>query len=180
MLREKIPENQTSWTAFVQAIKNVDMGPHKRRGQEAQRKGSQRCTSKSGHQPTQTTYRECHLECQLPHQGNPYPVSKHSHHPAANSANSQRRHLQRLGWWRRQPIPPATEAEKATLKASLALYPNQPATPEGEAAYLNQLRAWRRLNGDNHGSKATGFPLRPRGASPGSGECYNCRQIGHR
>ena len=26
VLREKIPENQTSWTAFAQAIKNVDMG----------------------------------------------------------------------------------------------------------------------------------------------------------
>ena len=26
VLREKIPENQPSWTAFTQAIKNVDMG----------------------------------------------------------------------------------------------------------------------------------------------------------
>lgn len=31
ILREKIPENQPSWTAFVQAIKNVDMG-HIREG----------------------------------------------------------------------------------------------------------------------------------------------------
>jgi hypothetical protein len=31
VLREKIPENQTSWTAFAQAIKDVDMG-HIREG----------------------------------------------------------------------------------------------------------------------------------------------------
>ena len=31
VLREKIPENQASWTAFVQAIKDVDMG-HIREG----------------------------------------------------------------------------------------------------------------------------------------------------
>ena len=31
VLREKIPESQTSWTAFTQAIKDVDMG-HIREG----------------------------------------------------------------------------------------------------------------------------------------------------
>lgn len=80
----------------------------------------------------------------------------------------------------RSPRPPATEAEKAILKASLALYPIQPDTPEGNAAYREQLRTWRRINGDNPVSKATGFPLRPGGAPPGSGECYNCGRTGHR
>jgi hypothetical protein len=75
--------------------------------------------------------------------------------------------------------PPASEAEKTMLKVSLALYPCQPETPEGEAAYLEQLRAWRRTNGDNPVSKTTGFPLRPGGAPPSSGECYNCGQTGH-
>ena len=42
----------------------------------------------------------------------------------------------------RAPRPPATEAEKATLRASLALYPIQVEMQEGETAYLNQLRAW--------------------------------------
>ena len=75
--------------------------------------------------------------------------------------------------------PPASEAEKATLKTSLALYPIQPETPEGEATYLDQLRAWRRLNGESKVSKTMGFPLCPGGAQPGSGGCYNCRQTGH-
>ena len=38
--------------------------------------------------------------------------------------------------------PPASKAEKAMLKTSLALYPIQPETPEGEATYLDQLRDW--------------------------------------
>ena len=59
----------------------------------------------------------------------------------------------------RTPQPPATEAEKATLRASLAKYPIQPETLEGETAYRDQLRAWRQLNGDSHVSKTTGFPL---------------------
>ena len=49
----------------------------------------------------------------------------------------------------RTPCPPVTEAEKATLKSSLALSPMQPETQEGEVAYLNQLRAWQQMNGDN-------------------------------
>ena len=76
--------------------------------------------------------------------------------------------------------PPAMEAEKATLKANLELYPIQPATPEGEVAYLDQLRAWRQTNGPNHITKTTGFLLQPGEAPPGSGECYNCGQTGHR
>jgi hypothetical protein len=76
--------------------------------------------------------------------------------------------------------PPATEAEKAILKASITLYPIQPETPDGEAKYLDQLRTWRRVSGDAHVTKATGFPLRPGGAQVGSGECYNCGRTGHR
>ena len=50
--------------------------------------------------------------------------------------------------------PPATEEEKTTLKTSLSLYPIQPETPEGEAAYLDQLRTWQRTNGDNNVTKS--------------------------
>lgn len=76
--------------------------------------------------------------------------------------------------------PPASEEEKVALKTSLALYPSQPETPEGEAAYLDQLRAWCQVNGEGHISRMTVFPLCPGGAPPGSRECYNCGQMGHR
>jgi hypothetical protein len=35
-------------------------------------------------------------------------------------------------------------------------------------------------NGDGLITAETGFPLRPGGAEPGSGECFQCGQVGHR
>lgn len=186
VLREKIPENQTSWTAFAQAIKDVEMG-HIREGvrkykekaaNDAQVKAdinflkqrtanaaigninsptkairTQLATTTITQQPTERTT-----------QGDPFG----SLGGGGNLFNT------------RAPRPPATEAEKAILRSSLTLYPIQPETPEGTTAYLDQLRAWRNSNGDNQVSKSTGFPLRPGGAPPGSGECYNCGRTGHR
>jgi hypothetical protein len=186
ILREKIPENQPSWTAFAKAIKDVDMG-HIREGvrkykekakHEAEVKADinllkQRTASATignTNSPTKAirTQLASTTITQQPAQttsGNPF------RGPGGGGGNL---------FGNRAARPPATEAEKSMLRASLALYPSQPETPEGAAAYLDQLRAWRRLNGDNQVSKSTGFPLRPGGAPPGSGECYNCGQIGHR
>ena len=187
VLREKITENQTSWTAFAQAIKDVDMG-HIREGvrkhkektaSEAQMKADisllkQRtagATLGSLNSPTKA------IRTQLASTGiSQQPASRPAHGNPFNSQGGGGGNL----FNPKTPRPPATEAEKTTLRASLALYPHQPDTQEGEAAYLDQLRAWRRVNGENSVSKTTGFPLRPGGAPPGSGECYNCGRTGHR
>jgi hypothetical protein len=188
ILREKVPENQPDWTAFAQAIKDVDMS-HIREGvrkykdkaaNDAQVKADinllkQRTASAaigSVNSPTKAirTQLASTTISQQPvrqtNQGDPF--GGPSGGGGGNLFNA------------RTPRPPATEAEKATLKASLALYPAQPQTSEGEAAYLDQLRAWRRTNTDSNVTRTTGFPLRPGGAPPGSGECYNCGHTGHR
>jgi hypothetical protein len=188
VLREKIPEDQPSWTAFAQAIKNIDMGHihegvrkyKEKMAHEAQIKAdisflkqrtANAATIGNVNSPTKA------IQTQLastaisqptsnrPPQGDPFG------NPGGGGGNL---------FGARAARPPATEEEKAALKASLALYPTQPDTNEGEAAYLDQLRAWRRVNGESHVSRTTGFPLRPGGAPPGSGECYNCRRTGHR
>lgn len=187
ILREKIPENQTSWTAFAQAIKDVDTG-HIREGvrkykekaaNDAQVKADinflkQRTANapisdlNSPTKAIRTQLLNTAISSQpasRPAQGDPFGS------PGGGGGNI---------FNTRSARPPATEAEKATLRASLARYPSQPETPEGEAAYLDQLRAWRQFNGDNHVSKSSGFPLRPGGAPPASGECYNCGRTGHR
>jgi Zinc knuckle len=186
VLREKIPEAQASWTAFAQAIKDVDMG-HIREGvrkykdkaaNDAQVKADinllkQRTASVAmGNINSPTKAIRTQLASTTitpttpqPNQGNPF-----------NNASGGGGNL----FGARAARLPATEAEKITLKASLALYPIQPDTPEGEAAYRNQLRAWRQSNESNHVSKSTGFPLRPGGAPPAAGECYNCGRTGHR
>lgn len=187
VLREKIPENQTSWTTFAQAIKDVDLG-HIREGV---RKYKEKTAYDAQVKADINLLKQRTATATLGSLNSP---TKAIRTQLASTAISQQPTSQAvqgdlfggLGggggnlFTPRQPRPPATEAEKATLKASLALYPMQPETPDGEAKYLEQLRTWRRINGDNHISKATGFPLRPGGALPASGECYGCGRTGHR
>jgi hypothetical protein len=187
VLREKIPENQASWTAFVQAIKDVDLGHI--------REGVRKYKDKKAHDA------QVKADINLLKQRTANAVLGSLNSPTkairnqlagtviTQQPNSQTAQGDMFGgpgggggnlFNTKPPRPPATETEKAILKASLALYPMQPETPDGEAKYLEQLRTWRRINGDNHVSKATGFPLRPGGALPASGECYGCGHTGHR
>ena len=189
ILREKIPENQTSWKAFARAIKEVDMG-HIREGvrkykekaaSEAQMKAdinylkqrTANATAGNTNSPTKA------IRTQLANTAIvQQPVQRITQGDTFSGASGGGGNL--FSTNPRTPRPPATEAEKSTLRASLILYPIQPETQEGEAVYQDQLRAWRQANGDSYASKTTGFPLRPGGAPPGSGECYNCGQMGHR
>ena len=79
----------------------------------------------------------------------------------------------------RQLPPPVTSADHDALQQSLAYYPLLPNTPEGNSAWLGQLRDWRAKHGESPITPATGFPLRPGGGAPGSGECFRCGLVGH-
>jgi protein-disulfide isomerase len=187
VLREKIPEEQASWTAFVQAIKKVDMG-HIREGvrkhkektaNDAQVKADIKYLKQrtAGVAVGNINSPTKEIRTQLANTAiSPQPAGRPALNNPFNSSGGGGGNL----FGSKPARPPATEAEKETLRASLALYPIQPETQEGNVAYLEQLRAWRRTNGDNSVSRTTGFPLRPGGAPPGSGECYNCGQTGHR
>ena len=187
VLREKIPEGQASWTVFAQAIKDVDMG-HIREGvrkhrekaaSDAQLKADinllkQRTASALGNVNSPTKAIRTQLaSTAIAHQPSTQPTTQSNLFGSTGGSGGNLFNV-------KPARPPATEEEKKTLKSSLSLYPIQPETTEGEAAYLDQLRAWRRTNGDSHVTKFTGFPLRPGGAPPGSGECYNCGQTGHK
>ena len=167
ILREKIPENQTSWTAFAQALKDVDMG-HIREGvrkfkekaaNDAQVKADisllkQRMAGTPAsnlNSPTKAIRTQLASTAISP----PQPANRTTKGDPFDSPGGNRGNLFNT----RVPRPPATEAEKATLRASLAQYPIQPETQEGETAYLDQLRAWRQLNGNSQVTKTTGFPL---------------------
>ena len=78
-----------------------------------------------------------------------------------------------------QPPPPVTSADCDALQQSLAYYPLQHNTPEGNSVWLGQLRDWRAKHGESPITPATGFPLHPGGAAPGSGECFRCGLVGH-
>ena len=188
VLREKIPENQASWTAFAQAIKDMDMG-HIQEGVRKHKEKTaydakveanisflmkQRAVSTTVGDPSSPTKA---IRTRLANTAiSPQPANRGVQSDPFGSASGGAGNI----FGARPARLPATEEEKATLRASLNLYPIQQETPEGEVTYLEQLRAWRRTNGDNPVSKTTGFPLRPGGAPPGSGECYGCGRTGHR
>ena len=167
ILREKIPENQTSWTAFAQALKDVDMGHihegvrkfKEKAANDAQVKADisllkQRMAGTPAsnlNSPTKAIRTQLASTAISP----PQPANRTTQGDPFGSPGGNRGNLFNT----RAPRPPATEAEKATLRASLAQYPIQPETQEGETAYLGQLRAWHQFNGNSQVTKTTGFPL---------------------
>jgi len=105
---------------------------------------------------------------------NALPSVATSNNPFANSSGGQ-------GNLFRPPLPPVMEADRDMLNHSLSVYPIQPNTAAGIATWHNHLRDWKVKNGENAQIMvSTGFPLRPGGAPPGSGECYGCGQVGRR
>jgi hypothetical protein len=101
------------------------------------------------------------------------PTAAANTNPFANPAGGQ-------GNLFRQPLPPVTSADRDALQQSLTYFPMQPNTPEGNRVWMDQIREWRVKHGEGPVTVATGFPLRPGGAPPGSGECYRCGYKGHR
>jgi len=78
------------------------------------------------------------------------------------------------------PLLPVTQADRDVLQVSLAAYPLPPNTQVGTTMYCEQLQVWKAKHGENtEVTASTGFPLRPGGAAPGSGECYACGMMGH-
>ncbi|KDR76578.1 hypothetical protein GALMADRAFT_67310 [Galerina marginata CBS 339.88] len=199
VLREKISETQADWKTFATAIKNVDLShikegvrKYKERAAESLKFQMQldilnrRTTTNTQASPTKAIREQMtrttisqppapHANVSNPFTGNnggqgnlfvaPHVTPNNAFNSLPNSS--------------RPPRLPPTEDEKAALRASIACYPIQPPTPQGIATYREQMRSWKQSNGDNAPSKYTGFPLRPGGAEPGTGECYGCGKTGH-
>jgi len=198
VLREKVPEDQASWMAFADAIKKVDMG-HIREGVRKHKdKAAETAKLQADIELLKRRTAEATSVLNSPtkairDQMNRTTISQQSMNRAAPMGNpfagnsGGRGNLFNTvprggfnGTPTRPPRAPASEDEKEQLRASLALYLLQPDTTEGRTAYGEQMRTWKRINGDSYPSKLTGFPLCPGGAQPGSGECYACGKTGHR
>jgi hypothetical protein len=197
IIRQKVKETYLTWTEFCAAIKGVEMAhirdgvkkyqreKEEREKTEAAIAGLQCMQQQQRRQPTvpmtpvssvshamQTTTLGTQRNNQTMTSNAPRTGAANTN-PFANSSGGQ-------GNLFRPPLPPVTEADRDALNHSLAAYPIQPNTAEGTTVWHNQLRDWKVKNGENAQITAsTGFPLRPGGAPPGSGECYGCGQVGH-
>ena len=75
---------------------------------------------------------------------------------------------------------PATPAEQAALRVRIAGMPQHPDTQAGKLAHQGQQQMWAREHGaGTRVSELTPYPLRPGTAPVNSGECYKCGHTGH-
>ena len=204
IIRQKVKETYPTWDEFCTAIKEVDtshirdgMKKHQKEKEEKERMESMIASLRHTQQQQQQQQRR---------QPQPTaPLSPMSH--ASNAMQSMAIRTTRVapavttnattqasaantnpfvnsgggqGNLFRQPPPPITNADREALQQSLARYPLQANTTEGNNTWLGQIRDWRAKHGEGPVTAVTGFPLRPGGAAPGSGECFGCGMVGHR
>ncbi|PPQ68022.1 hypothetical protein CVT24_002931 [Panaeolus cyanescens] len=189
VITDKVSSSHSSWTAFTDAIKNVDIEYIKdcarKRKEETERlkaevkaqvSVSSHATSRQRHTTVAQVAQPIPDIAALQAQLNALSVTPNITSltpPAAQlatrfpSSNPQAR------------VPPSDDEVKA-VQESIKKYPVQPNTPEGQQIYIQQLRQWITANGqDGRVTRSTGFPLRPGGAPAGSRECWNCGKMGH-
>jgi hypothetical protein len=193
IIRQKVKETYSTWTEFCTAIKGVEMAhirdgvkKHQKEKEERERTEAAIASLQRLHQQQQ----------RRPPAAPVSPMSNVSQALQSTTLGGHRNNTPRANTTHMNPFaspsggqgnlfrpvpPPVTEADRDALPHSLAAYPMQPNTEVGIAAWHAQLRDWKTKNGESALITAsTGFPLRPGGAPPGSGECYGCGIKGHR
>ena len=189
VVREKIPEKQTDWSTFCDAIKQVDVGHIKEGARkhvaEQQEKARLRSemdalrsavfTAKTPDTPTKGISGQ--LGRTTISRNNPVtvPAEQNPFMAATGGKGSL--------FWNQQP-----QARNSTRQASqnedeitiIRTTINQLPMTDTVQAWMEQVRQWRVKYGDSgRVTKYSGFPLRPGGAPPGSNECYRCGKAGH-
>jgi len=197
IIRQKVKETYSMWTEFCAAIKAVEMahiwdGVKKYQKEKEEKERTEAAIA--GLQCMQQQQRrlpnapmspmlgisQAMQSTNLGGQRNNQPATSSTPQAPAANTNPFTGPSGSQGNLFRPPPPPVTEANRDVLTCSLAAYPIQPNTTVGITAWHNQLRDWKTRNGEDAQITAgTGFPLRPGGAPPGSGECYGCGLVGH-
>jgi hypothetical protein len=198
IIRQKVKETYPNWNEFCAAIKGVEMAhirdgvkKHQKEKEEKERTeaaiaGLQRIQQQQRRTPAMplspmSTVSQAMQSTTLGGQRSNQSTTRNSPQATTNNTNPFTSQSGGQGTLFRPPPPPVTQADRDALKISLATYPMQPNTQIGVTAWHGQLREWKAKNGESaEVTASTGFPLRPGGAAPGSGECYRCGSVGHR
>ncbi|EDR16009.1 uncharacterized protein LACBIDRAFT_301586 [Laccaria bicolor S238N-H82] len=195
IIRQKVKETYANWTEFCSAIKEVEMS-HIRDGvkkyqKEKEEKEKVDAAIAGLHRAQQQQRRPPQPTVPLSPMSNasnalqsmtirntrstPAATTNTTQPAAATNANP----FTSSTGGRGNLFPPVTNTDRDTLRNSLTFYPLQPNTQEGNRVWIEQAREWMAKHGNGPVTIATGFPLRPGGAPPGSGECYGCGYTGH-
>ena len=197
IIRQKVKETHTSWDDFCSAIKEVDTGHIQDRVKKYQKEKKEKERVESLIANLHHTQQQQHCR-QLPPTVPLSPVSSASNTmqtmaiggrqntPAVTSNTTQpmsttnaNPFASMAGGQGNLFSQPITNKDWEALNHSLTYYPLQPNTMEGNNVWQQQLHEWRTKHEEGQVMAATGFPLRPGGAKPGSGECFLCGKVGH-
>lgn len=192
VVREKVPERQTDWPSFCDAIKQVDVShikegarKHMAEQQEKARLRSELDALRNAVQATKVPDTPTKgISGQLSRMTitqiapTPAPISQNPFTATGGGRGNLLWGQQATGRssTRQQGPPLNPEEELAIIKNTISLFPVANTTQ----TWMEQVRQWRATHGDSgRVTKHTGFPLRPGGAPPGSNECYKCGKTGH-
>lgn len=196
LLREKIGAGHTSWTVFLQAIRNVDIN-HIRDGvdiwkkeqaeQDAVKKRIGQLEKLVTASPTAPIRQQMGAFSIGNKPPSPNPVPRYTASTTTNPFTSNSGGRGNLFTQPRatattySPRPPPTQAERATLQAQLSKYPQHPDTEAGRQAHQAQQADWVKTYGlGTRVTESTPYPLRPGTTPVNSGECFTCGFTGHR
>ena len=196
LLREKVGAGHTDWTAFLQAVRDVDID-YIRDGVDLWKKeqNEQETLRKRVQQLEKLT---ASPTAPLRHQmltfgvGNPppSPIQQPRQAPTTpanpfTGTTGGRGNLFQTPQTgspaqNSTPRPPATQADRVALLACLQRYPHHPDTEAGRQAHRAQQADWVKSHGiSTFVTESTPYPLRPGTQSVGSGECFTCGFSGH-
>jgi hypothetical protein len=186
IIKDKVSESQTSWKAFCNAIKAVDLshirdGMRKYKEREADKQAiaarlAQLESGRSVIPASPTAAIRGQMSCTT--------ISLNTVSGGRQTGTAQNP-FNTGGGCRNLFTPaaqcaPATEAQKQALCLKIADHPLQPDTPDGQNAYHSQCCTWKEHSSvDYKATEMTGFPLHPGSAPVCSGECYACGKTGH-
>ena len=195
LLREKVGVGHTSWTEFLQAVRDVDVD-HIRDGAEAWKKEQQEQENmkkriqqleKLTASPT-GPLRQQMVSFNI---GNPPPANQPTPRQATTpanpftgttggSSNLFNTTQTRLPSQTSNTRPPPTQADRAALLTRIQKYVHHPDTEAGRKAHQAQQADWAKTHGPNATvMELTPYPLRPGTCPVGSGECFTCGFSGH-
>ena len=195
-LREKVGAGHADWTAFLQAVRDVDVDyirdeadiwRKEQEEKETLRKRVQQLENltASPTAPLRQQMTSFNIGGQTP---NPVLQSQQSTLAPANpfmGNSGGRGNLFQATQTTNpsqsnNPRPPATQADRAALLARLQKYPQHPDTEAGRQAHRAQQAEWVKTHGlGTLVTESTPYSLRPGTMPVGSGECFTCGITGH-
>ena len=194
-LREKVGAGHTDWTAFLQAVRDVDVDyirdeaeiwRKEQEEKEALRKRVQQLEKLTASPTAPLRQQMTSFNIGSPAPG-PVQQPRQTTTPANPFAGTTggRGNLFQTpqttnAVQSNNPRPPATQADRTALLARLQKFPHHPDTEAGRQAHRAQQAEWVKTHGVNaYVTESTPYPLRPGTAPVGSGECFTCGFSGH-